>query len=141
MENTDFMITFCERKSLSNGTRIYNSVYGLILIVVCLINYHIQWLPLIVIGILSIIYGLIGKELFKTRNSVTITQNAIIIRESFQRDITINLKNIEHIELYLYELQVHFIDYVKIYDLSWLSSSEHQKLSKKLDIINSALIH
>ena len=38
MENIDFVMMSCERKSLSNGTRIYNSIYGLIVIFFSMIN-------------------------------------------------------------------------------------------------------
>lgn len=136
MGNNDFLIASCERKSLSKGNRIYNLIFGLIVVILGMNHYQMQWLPLIALGILSIIYSLVGKELFKTKNSITITQSEILIKRSFEQNVTIDLKNIKRVSLDLYELQVDFSDYVKTYNLSWLSGDEHQKLQEKLNGIN-----
>ena len=107
----------------------------IIVIIFCAIYYQAQWLPLIGIGIISVIYGLVGKALLKTNNSIIITQSAIFIKRSFQQNVTINLKDIKRIMLDLYDLQVDFIDYTKIYDLSWLTTEEHHKLKEKLSAL------
>jgi hypothetical protein len=98
-----------------------------------MINYHLQWLPLIIIGILSIMYGLVGKDLLKTKNSITIIQNSILIKRSFERNVIIDLRDVKKIAFDLYVMQIHFIDYVKMYDLSWLSSNELKKLQERLN--------
>ncbi|MFT6967041.1 MAG: hypothetical protein ACJAT1_002267 [Marivirga sp.] len=135
MDHNDFSIVSSETKTLSKGTRIYNSIYGIIVITFCAIYYQARWLPLIGIGTISVIYGLVGKALLKTNNSIIITQSAILIKRSFQQNVSINLKDIKRIMLDLYELQVDFIDYTKIYDLSWLTRAEHHKLKEKLSVL------
>lgn len=136
MENNDFMIVSCERKPLSKGTRIYNTIFGLIVIGFYLINYQVQWIPLIILGILSIVYGLVGKELLKTKKSIALTQSEVLIKRSFQQDVKVDLRDVNRIVFDLNELQFHFSDYIKAYDLSWLSSDEHKRLKEKLNAID-----
>lgn len=132
MSNNDFLIKNCKRKSLSLGARIYQIIFGLLVIYFCERNYTPEWIPLISIGFVSILYGAVGKAPYKTRNSIAITQNQIIIKRSFERTFKINIKEIRRISLELYDLQVDFTDYTKSYDLSWLSKEEHQKLKERL---------
>ncbi|WP_297095727.1 hypothetical protein [uncultured Draconibacterium sp.] len=136
MSNNDLLIKNRERKSLSLGARIYQIIFGLLVIYFCERNYTAEWIPLMSIGFVSIVYGAVGKVPYKTRNSIAITQSQIIIKRSFERTVKINIKETQRISLELYDLQVDFTNYAKSYDLSWLSKKEHQKLKESLSNVS-----
>ena len=136
MEYKDFKIAYSERKSLSLFTRIFNSILGLILTIFVITNYQFQDIPLLIIGLSSILYGIVGLDLFKTNYCINVTHDSIEIIKSFQQDIVIDLNKIKYIALRYNELHVHYADYVKTYKIPWLTSEDYQKLSNKLDEIN-----
>lgn len=131
MDNNDIVIVIAERKSLSTGGRIFNSMYGLIVVIFCLVNFQLIWLPLIVYGVLSIVYGMVGLELIKTKNSIAISQTEIVIKGSLKRIIKIELKDVKRIILEHFELQVDFLDYSKVYNLSWIPEEEYKRLKER----------
>jgi len=136
MEYKDFQLTSSKRKSLSLFTRIFNSILGIVLIIYVITNYQTQWLPLLIIGVLSTIYGVVGLELFKINYCIKLSNNTLEIVKSFQQDIVIDLNKVEYISMNYNELQVHYVDYVKTYIIPWLTADDHQILIDKLEEIN-----
>jgi len=65
-----------------------------------------------------------------------VSNNSLKIVKSFQRDIVIDLTNVEYISMRYNELQVHYADYVKTYIIPWLTAEDYQKLIDKLEDIN-----
>jgi len=136
MDNNGFLLASGKRKSLSIFTRIFNSILGIILILFVIINYQSQWLPLLILGIVSTIYGVVGLEMFKTNYCISIANNTLEIVKSFQQDIVIDLNKVVYIAMKYNELQVHYADYVKTYNIPWLTGEEYQILMGKLEEIN-----
>jgi len=139
MEEDDFLISACKRKSLNMSTMVFNSVFGFLFILFGIIHYDSSKLPYIIMGALSIVYALVGLELFKTSYSIVISKSTISIIRSFQHDITIHLEKVKEFVIQNNILQVHYLDYVKTYDLAWLSHDDFQKLSNKLIVLNIEL--
>jgi len=136
MEEDDFLISACKRRSLNMSTMIFNSIIGFIFILFGIIHYDSSKLPYIIMGALSIVYALVGLELFKTSYSILISKSTLTIIRSFQQDITIHLENVKEFVIQNTILQVHYLDYVKTYDLSWLSREDFQRLSDKIIVLN-----
>lgn len=136
MENNELKLNSSIRQSLSMHTRIFNSVLGIVLIIYAIINYQSHWLPLVFVGVFSIIYGVVGFELFKTSYSIFVTNNTLSIQKSFQQDIVIDLSKTNYISMNYNELQVHYADYVKTYNIPWLTGDDYQVLIERLEEIS-----
>lgn len=140
MDNSNFLIDYCERQSLSIGTRIFYSILGIISIYISIHNGVMQWLPLFLIGILFLIYGVVGLKIFKSEYRISINKNVLTITRSFQQTIVLELDYVKCIILKMNEMQVHYADYVKSYNLSWLPKDEYLKLNDKLNDLNELLM-
>jgi len=136
MDNNDLLLTSGKRKSLSIFTRVFNSILGITLILFVIINYQSQGLPLLIVGVFSTIYGVVGLEVFKTNYCISLTNNTLEIVKSFQQDIVIDLNKVDYITMKYNELQVHYADYVKTYTISWLRGEEYKLFIDKLEEIN-----
>ena len=136
MEYKELLIAKNERKSQSRSSRITNSVFGLILTIIVLIVYQFRDIVLLAIGIFSVIYGIVGLEFFKTIYSIKVTRDTLEIVKSYRQDIIIDLNKIDYILLRNNVLQVHYSDYVKTYNLPWLTGDDYHELKDKLDKIS-----
>jgi len=132
MEYKELQIAKNERKVQSRSSRITNSVFGIILTIIVLIVYQFRDIVLLSIGIFSIVYGLVGLEFFKTIYSIKVTNDTLEIVKSYHRDIVIDLNKVNYILLKNKELQVHYSDYVKTYNLPWLTGDDYHELKDKL---------
>lgn len=132
MEYKELLIAKNERKVQSRSSRITNSVFGIILTIIVLIVYQFRDIVLLSIGLFSIAYGLVGLEFFKTIYSIKVTHDMLEIVKSYRRDIIIDLNKVDYILLKNNELQVHYSDYVKTYNLPWLTGDDYQELKDKL---------
>jgi hypothetical protein len=135
MEKEELIIAKNERKVQSRSSRITNFVFGCILTIFVLIVYQFRELVLLTIGTLSMVYGIVGLEFFKTKYSIKVTQDSLEIIKSFRQDIVVDLTKVAYIQLRNSELQVHYSDYVKTYNLPWLTGDDYYELKEKLDEI------
>jgi hypothetical protein len=138
MESISYSIDSKKRHNLRTGIRIYLIVYNLLLITIGFLlisKKSVSFLPLalITMGFLFLVYGLVGKELFVTHNYLIMDSSTIKIKRSFELMIKIKLKLITYIKLIPSGLEITFNDYVKTYDLSWLTIEEFQMLKTKLE--------
>ena len=132
MEIKELCIERNERKSQSRSSRITNFVFGLLLTTIVLLVYKFREPIVLTVGILSMIYGLVGLEFFKTIYSIKVTNHSLEIEKSYHPDIYIDLNRVEYISLRNNELQVHYSDYVKTYNLPWLTGEDYYELKEKV---------
>src|SRR5659263_189417 len=136
MEDNELLLVRNERKVQSRSSRITNSVFGIIMTTIVLIVYQFRDIVLLAIGIFSVIYGIVGLEFFKTIYSIKVTWDTLEIIKSYRQDIIIDLNKVDYILLRNNELQVHYSDYVKTYNLPWLTGDDYHELKDKLDKIS-----
>ena len=137
METNFYSIDKRNRHDMSKGSRIINSLYGLILMIIGIVfvpkeSSSIFPSSFIFLGFCSLAYGLIGKELFITHDSLIMDSKIIKIRRSFQSRVKIKLSSITYIKFIPSGFEITFKDYLKVYDLSWLTIEELQMFKTKL---------
>jgi len=132
MEKNELKIERNERARQSRSSKITNSVFGILLLIYELYFHQFSNVLILAIGLYFILYGLIGLELFKTIYSITVTQNQFEIVKSYRPDITIDLNDVAYIALKNNELQVHYSDYVRTYNIAWLTGDDYFDLKEKL---------
>ncbi|MHC1703260.1 MAG: hypothetical protein AB9846_05070 [Tenuifilaceae bacterium] len=143
MENIDFGIDKKIRETLSKGTRIYRIIYGSIIFIIGFILIYKTGFSilqpssflaeaLILTGIISIVYGIIGIELFKQRYRLKMDSESLRFKKSFDSEITIKLNKITHLKVLPMQLEISYDDYIKTYDFSWLTHEEFEKIKASL---------
>jgi hypothetical protein len=137
METFNYSIDSKKRHKLSLSHRILYNVYGLFLITfqILLISKNsnlVLSVVIIALGVTPILYGIIGKELLVTHDYLIMDQNNIKIKRSFDVACKIKLSSITYIKFIPEEFEITFKDYVKDYDLSWITIEEFQMLKVKL---------
>jgi hypothetical protein len=137
MEFKELHIEKNVRNAQSRSSRITNFVFGLIVTTLVLIFYQFREIVFLAIGVFSMVYGLVGLEFFKTSYSINVTIDSIEIVKSYHQDIIIDLNNVVYISLRNNELQVHYSDYVKTYNIPWLMGDDYYDLKDKLDEIST----
>lgn len=138
MENSTLLIDSKKRLALSKGNRIYQSLYGILLIIIvasqiiksdsALFN-----IGLALIGILSLVYGIIGKKIFLTHNYFRIDSNLITSKNSGERKDVIDIKSITHIKILQSAFEITLNDYVKEINLEWMTADEFQMIKARLE--------
>ena len=143
MENNNFSIDRKISEQLSKGTRIYRIIYGVTLMIIGLIMFSRTGFSillatsflaeaLILTGIISIIYGVKGKELFRQRYRLKMDSVSLRIKKSFESELIINLNLITHLKGLPLGLEICFDDYVKTYDFSWMTTQEFKDFHRKI---------
>ena len=99
--------------SMQNTKAIFNVAYALL-------------------GILIIIFSIIGRKLFWTRYRLKIDNDAIRIKKSFETELIIYLKKVQHLKTLPLKLEITYNDFVKTYDFSWLTTEEFKDFHAKL---------
>jgi hypothetical protein len=87
---------------------------------------------LILIGLISIIYGSIGRELFKARYRLIMDNESIKMKKSYEKEIIINLNTITHLKTLAPSLEITYNDYIKTIDFSWLTPEEFERFKLQL---------
>lgn len=139
MGNNDFSIDRKTRGLLSKGRRIYSVALGAYVLIVGSIPLvrngfsfqegdFILHETFILMGVLQILFGLIGKELYTIRYRLKIDSQSMKIKKTFESKVLINLNSITHLKTLPMRLEFCFGDYVKTYDFSWLTLEEFEKL-------------
>jgi hypothetical protein len=145
MENNHFIIDRKIRGLLSTDRRIYSIIFGIFILIIGIIpivrsglSFQNENLLLhesyILVGILQIIFGGVGKELFTIRHRLELNSKSIKIKKTFQRKILINLDSITHLKILPLSLEFCLGDYVKTYDFFWLTNEEFERLKIALSI-------
>jgi hypothetical protein len=141
MENSTLLIDSKKRLPLSKGNRFYQLIYGLILISIGAFQIIKTDLPLfniglILIGILSLIYGVIGKEIFSSHNYLKIDSYLITSKNSGDRKNLFEVKSITYIKNMPFAIEVTLNDYVKTINLAWMTSDEFQTIKTRLESLS-----
>ncbi len=92
-------------------------------------------------GIINIIYGLIGKELIKEKNSISITSKEIEYKNSFKKLKTIKISDL--LDLRIETAKVEFVlngQQVESYDFSVFQRQELDEIYKEFEMIKANLI-
>ena len=143
MENNNFSIDRWTRKSISIGMRIYSVAIGVFVLILG-VNpivrdgfsiqsaYSILHEIYILLGLLSIVRGLIGLELYKHRYRLRMDSESLKIKITFESEILLNLNSITQVKTLPMRLEISFDDYVKTYDFSWLTLEEFEELKFRI---------
>jgi hypothetical protein len=138
METFNYSIDSKKRNPLSNGSRIHNCLFGLLFMYIGFQHFandeslSIFTIFLILAGIYSLIYGLIGKELLMVHYYLIMDSSSIKFKRSFNKEVVIKLNLMTYLKLIPSGFEITFGDYVKNYDLSWLTIDEFEMLKSKL---------
>lgn len=138
MENSTLLIDSKKRLPLSKGNRIYQLIYGIILVLIGASQLIKTDLPLfniglILIGILSLTYAVIGKEIFTSHYYVKIDSYLITSKNSGDRKNLFEIKSITYIKNLPYAFEVTLNNYVKTINLAWMTSDEFRTIKTRLE--------
>ena len=136
---TSYTVKTRKRLDLKVSSRIINVIYGAILIWIGLhiINKESLFLyamGTILLGCFSLVYGIIGKEILAVHNFIILDSNHLRIKKSFNKAVKLNLDSVTYIKFTPSGIDVTLKDYVKSYDLSWLTFEEFQMFRVKLQL-------
>jgi hypothetical protein len=143
MEQNDFTIDKRVRERIGTGRKIYNLIFGLLVLAIGLSyilehGFTIQDFSAILhevyilLGIIVIIVGLTGREPFRTRYRLKMDNDTIRIKKTFEGELKINLKKIKRLKAFTPRLEITYNDFVKTYDFSWLTAAEFADFHAKL---------
>jgi len=143
MESYIFSIDKKTREQLSKGETIYRILVGIIVLVIGVLivvrkGFSFQSDPsvlaemLILMGIINIIQGKVGKELFKTRYQLKMDTVSVRIKKSFKTALVISLSSISYVKILPLKLEVTMKDYVKTFDFSFLTQAEFDNFKTRI---------
>ena len=138
MENSTLLIDSKKRLPLSKSNRFYQLIYGIALITIGAFQIIKTDSPLfnpglILIGILSLAFGVIGKEIFTTHNYLKIDSYLITAKNSGDRKRLIDIKSITYITNLPLGFDFTLKDYVKTINLTWTTPDEFQMIKTRLE--------
>ncbi len=148
MNNTDFKISYNERRSFSSFKRKTHYVGGAILIVIGLSELIMSnnemstfyWI-LLIGGILNVGIGFMGKYLHREHIFITIKPEIIEFKNSTQKPKIFLTNNLLDIVIESNKAEFITVDHqVSSYDFSIFSEDEKKELCEELDIIKDRLI-
>ena len=137
METFNYSIDSKKRNPLGTGSRIHNCLFGLLIIYIGFKHFanesvSVFTIFLILAGIYSLIYGLVGKELLMIHYYLIMDSSLIKFKRSYNKAVVIKLSSITYIKLIPSGFEITFSDYVKTYDFFWLTIDEFEMLKSKL---------
>jgi hypothetical protein len=136
MEKNETLIELNIRESLVKSQRLSGASIGISFLAMGLIPVISEGLPIrkgfILIGILWLIYSLIGREIFRQKFKVSIDSGILKIKVSIRKTKKINLSLVTYLKMIPDELEICFHDYLKTYDISWLTPDEFEILKAKI---------
>jgi len=144
MEISIFSVDKRIREHLGKGRRIYNISFGVFIIAVGLIPIIKNGFSIlsyksilnecfVLMGLLSITFGIIGKELYRIRHRLSMDNESLRIKKSFEWEVKISLNSISQVKFHSPRIEMELCDYIKTIDLSWLSNEEFEGLKTKLE--------
>ncbi len=143
MESYIFSIDKKTREQLSKGETLYRISVGIIVLVIGVVivvrnGFSFQSDPsilakmLILMGIINIIQGKVGKELFKKRYRLKMDTDSIRIKKSFETELVISLSSISYVKVLPLKLELTMKDYVKTFDFSFLTQAEFDNFKTRM---------
>lgn len=147
MQQNDFIVDKRIRERLGTGRKIYNLVFGAFVFTIGLTyilkhKFSIQDGKAILneiyvlMGLLLIIVGIVGREPFRTRYRLRIDDDTIRIKKSFERELRIDLKKITQIKSLPPRLEITYNDFVKTYDFFWMTDDEFKAFHAKISSLH-----
>ncbi len=145
MDSIDFVIDSNDRNKLSNGGRLFYYCFGSFLILMGILCYikafgnknglRILYPVLTISGITWTIKGFIGKQFFiVSKRYFKIQGDKLFIKSPNEKKIVYSADLIENIKLSVSRIDIFIKDYVKSYDLKWITYSEYLELKDKLTL-------
>lgn len=127
------------REKLGNGRRSYNIFAGILLMLMGgtnllekgFSNYNsstIINMAIILLSLLMLVFGIIGKEPIKTKYRLKIDNDYLTTKKTFETETKIKLSSITGVKFISQKLEATYNDYIKTYDFSWLSENEYDSL-------------
>jgi hypothetical protein len=137
MKSPNYSIDFRKRYDLRMGNRIFNCIYGILLAAIGVSlfskeSHALLSVLIILLGLFSLVYGLLGKELLITHDYLVMDSDILEIKRSFEKTNKIELSSATYIKTFPKGLEITFNDYVKTYDLSWISNEQFHSLKECL---------
>ncbi len=143
MKQNDFLVDKRIREKIGTGRRIYNLIIGILLLTLGLTHIIKHGFSIqdgrailnevyILMGVLVILIGIVGREPFRTRYRLIKDDEIIRIKKSFESEAKINLCKIKHLKFLPLRVEVTYNDFVKSYDLDWLTTEEYENFRSKL---------
>jgi len=148
MVKTAFKKEFHDRRKLSKPRKKYQYFIGVFNIVIGslgLIKSNTDFAPLLIVlitaGVLSIIYGIVGKQLIKERNYIRINPGEITYKNSFKKPEMIPVLNLLDLRIETHKLEFVLTDHeIKVYDFSVFDRQACDEIINELKRIKSSLI-
>lgn len=148
MDELVLKLEFNGRRKINSSTKKTYYIVGVILFFIGLLGMirtnmelNLFFLPLIIGGILNVVYGLIGKELMKEKNSISISGEEIEYKNSFKNPKKIKINDL--LDLRIDTAKVEFVmkdQRVKSYDFSVFERQELGDIYGKLEKVKVNLI-
>jgi len=140
MNSIDFIIDSKDKSILSKGTKIFHYSFGLFLILTSLIVlirfikgnvFDISFysvLLILLVGILWIIRGFVGRDFTSIRKYISLTDDSINIKKPFKKELQLSKGSIELITIKPSKLDLKTKDSILDFDLTWITYNELQQL-------------
>ena len=148
MDELVLKLEFNGRRKINSSTKKTYYIVGVILFFIGLLGMirtnmelNLFFLPQIIGGILNVVYGLIGKELMKEKNSISISGEEIEYKNSFKNPKKIKINDL--LDLRIDTAKVEFVmkdQRVKSYDFSVFERQELGDIYGKLEKVKVNLI-
>ena len=151
MDNKTLNLKFQGRRKINSSKRRTNNIIGTIELIIGLFGlikssfemntFFMLFLIFTIAGITNIIYGLIGKELIKEKNYISIIGEEIDYKNSFRKSQKIKLNDL--LDLRIETAKVEFVmndQRVKSYDFSVFQRQELNNIYTELEKIKANLI-
>lgn len=148
MNESILNLDFYQRRSLTSRSKTFYYLAGLIEIAVGIFGLiksvdelNSLFLILIIGGIVSVLYAIIGKSLLKEKNFISIGSDLIEFKNSFQNPKKIELDNLLDVRIDSKKVEFVMADQqVKTYDFSIFSGSELKELFNEIGKIKSKIM-
>ena len=140
MNSIDFIIDSKDKSILSKGAKIFHYSFGLFLILTSLIVlirfikgnvFDISFysvLLILLVGILWIIRGFVGRDFTSIRKYISLTDDSINIKKPFKKELQLSKGSIELITIKPSKLDLKTKDSMLDFDLTWITYNELQQL-------------
>jgi hypothetical protein len=148
MEERNFELKFQGRRKLNSSRRktyyligAIELIIGLIVLLKSNVGFKMFFSIILIAGIANIIYGLIGKELRKEKNFISISSEEIEYKNSFQKPQKIKLSDLWDIRIET--AKVEFVmneERVKSYDFSVFQEQELEDIYGEFERVKAKLI-
>lgn len=148
MGQKNFERKFHGRRNLNSSKKKAYYIIGVIELVIGLfvllksnVGFKMFFSIILIAGIANIIYGLIGKELRKEKNFISISSEEIEYKNSFQKPQKIKLSDLWDIRIETAKVEFVMNDQrVKSYDFSVFQEQELEDIYEEFERVKAKLI-